>query len=210
MFRVPVSIAAAVAVLSACGPARAAERDRATTLRDVAAPVAPEVIARNGPNTVVRATRLADPLVIDGHLDEDAYRSVKSFGDFVQQEPHEGQPSTVPTQVWVFFDDTAIYVAARLSQDASIPIVGSDVRRDAPNQFDNDNFAVIFDTFLDRRNGFMFQTNPQGSLTDQLATDEGAGINRDWNTVWDLAINLQKKNRSGSLMISGAFKIAAV
>ena len=32
-------------------------------------------------------------------------------------------------------------------------MVANELRRDGPNQFDNDNFAVIFDTFRDRRNG---------------------------------------------------------
>ena len=44
----------------------------------------------------------------------------------------------------------------------------------------------LFDTFYDRRNGFMFQTNPLGALRDQQFGDEGQAINRDWNTVWDV------------------------
>jgi hypothetical protein len=151
------------------------------------APVAPEVIARDDQGHVtVRASRLTEAVVVDGRLDDPAYRDVKPFGDFIQQEPHEGQPSTFRTDVWLLFDDRAIYVAARCWQDASLPLVANELRRDAQNMFENDNFAVIFDTFHDRRNGFMFQTNPLGSINDQLMTDEGAGSNRDWNTVWDL------------------------
>src|SRR6266699_280248 len=58
-------------------------------------PVAPEVAARDLQRRLtVRATRLNEPLVLDGRLDEAIYTSVKSFGDFIQQEPHEGQPAT--------------------------------------------------------------------------------------------------------------------
>ena len=72
-------------------------------------------------------------------------------------------------------------------------MVANELRRDGPNSFDNDNFAVILDTFRDRRNGFMFQTNPLGAVNDQLMTDEGAVSNRDWNTVWDLRTSRDRR-----------------
>jgi hypothetical protein len=46
-------------------------------------------------------------------------------------------------------------------------------------------FGVIFDTFYDRRNGFLFYTNPLGARADQAVTDEG-NLNVDWNPVWDV------------------------
>jgi hypothetical protein len=49
--------------------------------------------------------------------------------------------------------------------------------------FQNDHFGVIFDTFHDRRNGFMFYVNAIGGFSDQQTTDE-RDTNRDWNTVW--------------------------
>ena len=58
-------------------------------------------------------------------------RDVPPFGDFVQQEPLEGQPATEKTEVWVFFDDENIYVGARLWEtDAGAPVT-SEMRRDA-------------------------------------------------------------------------------
>ena len=65
-------------------------------------------------------------------------------------------------------------------------MVANELRRDGQNVFDNDNFAVVLDTFRDRRNGVVFQTNPIGVIVDQQITDEGASFNRDWNTVWEV------------------------
>ena len=86
--------------------ARPAVRAVPPVARDaVTAPVAPDVINRDASGRVaIRATRLDTALTIDGHLDESTYRQVKSFGGFVQQEPQEGRPSSVSTDVWVFFD----------------------------------------------------------------------------------------------------------
>src|SRR5204863_5561475 len=57
--------------------------------------------------------------------------------------------------------------------------------RDTNQLRQNDTFGVIFDTFHDRRNGFLFYTNPLGARADQAVTDEG-NLNVDWNPVWDV------------------------
>ena len=44
---------------------------------------------------------------------------------------------------------------------------------------------VILDTFYDRRNGFLFLTNPLGAIFDGQVTDE-RNLNSDWNTVWNV------------------------
>ena len=47
----------------------------------------------------------------------------------------------------------------------------------------NDHFGVGFDTFYDRRSGFMFYANPIGGFSDYSIVDEGQP-NSDWNPVW--------------------------
>jgi hypothetical protein len=195
--------AAPVGAQPTSAPPSAASSVGASDPADAApAPVAPEVISRDARGRItIRATRIAEAPAIDGRLDDPPYSKVKPFGDFVQQEPHEGQAASVRTDVWVLFDDAAIYVSARCWQDASLRMVANELRRDGPNQFDNDNFAVILDTFRDRRNGFMFQTNPLGAVNDQLMTDEGAVSNRDWNTVWDLRTSRDRDGWSVEMAI---------
>src|SRR5512143_3710086 len=61
----------------------------------------------------VRAVRVGSPMRVDGRLDEEVYASTPAIGDFLQQEPNEGQPATEKTESWVFFDDNNIYVSAR-------------------------------------------------------------------------------------------------
>ena len=62
-------------------------------------------------------------------------------------------------------------------------MVANDMRRDSSNLSQNDNLAVEFDTFHDRRNGFLFFITPAGGMRDALVTDETT--NFDWNGVWD-------------------------
>ncbi len=149
-----------------------------------APPMAPEVVSRDQDGKVtLRAIALETPITLDGRLEENIYRRVPSISDFVQQEPHQGQPATEKTEVWVFFDDENIYVSARNWDTHPEKIVANELRRDARGIFNNDNFAVILDTFYDRRDGFLFHTNPLGALYDAQVIGE-RNVNSDWNTVW--------------------------
>ncbi|HQZ37860.1 MAG TPA: DUF5916 domain-containing protein [Vicinamibacterales bacterium] len=152
---------------------------------DPPAPVAPEVIVRgdNG-RVVVRATKLAVPLTIDGVLDEPLYREVKSIGDFIQTVPNEGEPSTERTEVWISYDANNFYLSCRCWDSAPPEAwTANELRRDTNQLRQNDLFGVLLDTFHDRRNGFNFYTNPLGARADQVVTNEG-NPNADWNPVW--------------------------
>ena len=151
-----------------------------------APPMAPEVVSRDHDGKVtLRAVALETPITLDGRLDENIYRRVPSISGFVQQEPHEGQPASEKIEVWVFFDDDNIYVSARNWNTHPEKIVANELRRDARGIFNNDHFAVILDTFYDRRDGFLFYTNPLGALFDAQVTGE-RNVNSDWNTVWNV------------------------
>jgi len=150
-------------------------------------PVPPAVIARDEAGRVtLRATRIAEPIVLDGKLDDSVYTRVPAVSDFVQQEPQEGEPATEKTEAWVLFDDENIYVSARCWDSHPERMIINEMRRDNFNIFQNENVTLVFDTFYDRRNGFFFQTNPLGALRDQAVGDEGQTNNQDWNTVWDV------------------------
>ncbi|HLE20708.1 MAG TPA: DUF5916 domain-containing protein [Vicinamibacteria bacterium] len=137
----------------------------------------------NGGRVTLRSTRLIEPIVLDGQLTESVYEEVSSISGFIQQEPREGEPATEQTEVWVFHDDANIYVAARCWDSHPERMVANEMRRDNNSIDNNENFAVIFDTFYDRRNGFLFHTNPLGAIFDGQVTDE-SNLNSDWNTVW--------------------------
>jgi hypothetical protein len=183
----PPIIACVLAAASAAAQSPPRPVAEASANQDPAPPVAPEVVSRgaNG-RTVVRATRLATPLRIDGQLDEEIYSTLKSLTDFIQAVPNEGEVSTERTEAWVMFDDDFIYITGRL-WDTAPPDkwVANELRRDTSQLRQNDSFGVLLDTFHDRRNGYHFYTNPLGGFADQIVTDEG-NPNVDWNPVWQV------------------------
>ena len=141
--------------------------------------------ATNGKSTV-RAIKLTEPLRFDGKLDDAVYTKYPGFEGLVQAAPKYGAPSTEKTEIWVMFDDKNIYVAAKC-YDSAPPEkwVVNELRRDTNQLRQNDHFGVAFDTFYDRRSGFLFYANPLGARADYSVVDEG-GSNTDWNPVWDV------------------------
>ena len=151
--------------------------------RAVTEPVPPAVMARDADGSVtVRAIRLNEPLVLDGRLDDPIYSATLPIDEFVQQEPREGAPATEKTEVWVFFDDANVYVSARLWEADSSRRVANEMRRDSFNIYNNDHFAVLFDTFYDRRSGYQFNSNALGGLADAQVVNEQP--NPNWNGLW--------------------------
>ena len=142
------------------------------------------VLTRDASGFTVRATRITTPMTIDGRLDEAVYAQVPAITEYIQQEPSEGAPITERTESWVMFDDANLYIVCRCWDSHPERIVANDMRRDSTNLRQNDNFAVVLDTFHDRRNGFLFYVTPAGGMFDGATSDERIN-NADWNTVWE-------------------------
>ena len=151
------------------------------------APVAPEVMARDEDGgATVRAIRLDGGLRLDGVLDEPVYETVPPITGLIQQLPDPGAPATERTDAWILFDETNVYVSARVWDSApESQWIANEMRRDTRQFRQNDTFTAFFDTFYDRRNGFNFSTNPLGARSDAQFTNEG-NPNSDWNPVWDV------------------------
>ncbi len=148
-----------------------------------APPVPPAVVNRDDSGkATVRAVRLATPPRIDGRLDEILYRAVPPISDFLQVEPRPGEPATDRTEVWIGFDDTAVFVSLRCWQDPD-RIAANDMRRDSYSE--DDYVDIALDTFHDGRNAVVFTIYASGGRFDAQITDERQ-MNVDWNPVWDL------------------------
>ncbi len=149
-----------------------------------APPLAPATISRDAEGrATIRAVRLSEPLRLDGSLDEAVYEDVAPVSGFIQQLPDNGAAATEQTEVWVFYDSQNVYVAARCLDSVPEALVANDMRRDSFQLIRNDNFAVLLDTFYDRRNAVGFMVNPIAGFFDYQITDE-SNPNSDWNPVW--------------------------
>ena len=131
----------------------------------------------------VTATETRLPIVIDGVLDEAAWRSASPASGFVQSEPNTGGAATEATEVRVLFDATTLYIGAYLHDSDPHGVVVNDIRKDFVDG-EQDTFEVIVDTFHDRQNGYAFITNVEGARADRQIANEGREINMSWDAVW--------------------------
>jgi hypothetical protein len=153
-------------------------------------PDAPAVISRDqSGRATIRAVRLDAPLRIDGNLDEPFYFTVLSISEFIQMEPHEGTNATEKTEVWLAFDRQQVYVSVRCWESQPERLIATEMRRDSPVIFREGQDAVgfMFDTFYDRRSGFIFNVNAIGGRTDGQFANERQ-YTGDWNPVWDVKV----------------------
>ena len=124
---------------------------------------------------------------IDGRLDEAAWASIEPITEFTQSEPQVGSPPSERTAVWITFDEDNLYFGARLWDSDPDGIVTGGMERDSPGIImeEMDSFGVTLDTFLDRRNSFIFFVNPVGGLKDGQGSDDGRSRDYGWNGVVD-------------------------
>ena len=150
-------------------------------------PTAPDVINRDDEGrATLRAVRIAEPLRIDGELNEAFYRNTAPISNFIQSLPNEGAVPSERTEAWVAFDGSNVYVSARVWDSAPESAwVANEMRRDAPSIELNDQFGVFLDTYYDRRNGVGFFVNPLGGFSDlQITNEEDANL--DWNPITEI------------------------
>jgi len=136
----------------------------------------------------VAAQRTAQPIAVDGSLDEGAWATVAPITELRQTVPDEGLPVTEGTEVRFLYDDAAIYVGARL-RDRS-PVTTRLARRDS-GLGDSDRFVVLLDSYHDHETAYRFWTNPSGVKGDAIVTGNGTGGgDSSWDPVWDLAVTV--------------------
>ncbi len=133
---------------------------------------------------VYEATRATSEIKLDGIPDEKAWEDAPKVTNFTQRELNEGEPVTELTQCALIYTEDRMYVAAWCWDTEPSKIMAKHMKRDFPYWTD-DNFEIIFDTFDDDQNGYVFVVNPNGARADVMTADDGQSFNIDWNGVWD-------------------------
>ncbi len=135
---------------------------------------------------LARASHLAPGQAprIDGRLDDAAWRGVTPIEDFEQQRPVESGAPSERTQVFIRYDDDAVYVGARMFREHPAEIARSVTRRDG--QGNAERLQVTFDTQRDRRTGYGFAVSAAGVRSDfhHSQDDEMRGRESQYDPVW--------------------------
>jgi len=113
-----------------------------------------------------------------------AATALQKISGFIQQQPSDGKPATRPTDVYIGYDASRLYVVWVCWDSNPHAVRAHLTRREAVTPPDDDYVELIIDTFHDQRHGFLFDVNPLGTQADALWT-EGSGADYSFDTVWD-------------------------
>ena len=142
------------------------------------------------PRPIALAVRRTGPIIVDGRIDEDAWKSAQVISDFRQFQPTEGARASQRTEVRILYDDQAIYIGARLydslgAQGIRAPLARRDQLLDGNgnngsfNSLTTDKLAVSFDTYHNHIDGAWFELNPAGVRGDEFNGDPS------WDPIWE-------------------------
>jgi len=159
--------------------------------------LAGQQIVPNGridPDTVPRpsleARRATSAITLDGSLEDAAWILADSTrGFFYESIPNQGTLSAERTVVRVLYDERYLYVGAEMYDSQADALVSAGMEQDFATQ-DSDIFGFALDTYLDRRNAFLFAINPAGALFDAQAFNDQQSVNRAWEGEVEVATEI--------------------
>jgi hypothetical protein len=136
---------------------------------------------------------------IDGRLSEALWKNAAKIDEFYQREPDTGQPVSKKTEVYLCYDEHFLYIGFRCYDDPR-EITAKEMARDV-SLGEDDRVQIIFDTFLDQRNGYWFQIGPLGSIGDAVISENGAAFNKEWDGLWEGKAQIHEEGWDAELKI---------
>jgi len=131
---------------------------------------------------VIHAVRANEQIKIDGILDENVWNNGQGETKLYQRDPAEGANPTEKTELFISYDDEAIYVAAKLYDSKPDSIVSRLGRRD--NFVSSDQFVFFIDPYHDKQTGYYFGIYVSGTLFDGVLFNDSWEDN-SWDGVWE-------------------------
>ncbi|NNM18915.1 MAG: carbohydrate binding family 9 domain-containing protein [Croceitalea sp.] len=124
-----------------------------------------------------------DEIIIDGALDEPIWETADSAKDFHQYFPVDTVMAQQKTDIKMLYSSTTLYIGITMNaagKDYIIPSLQRDFRGGGIDQI-----SLVFDTFNDGTNAFLFGINPYGVRREALIS--GGGTDRNgFTTSWDV------------------------
>ena len=136
----------------------------------------------------MKAARVATPPVIDGAL-EDVWFTSTPARDFGQYRPSLGATPDAATEVYVLYDDNALYVGWICREpDPARLVAGATVRDMFLN--DDDSIDLMLDATNSRKDCYDFMVNCRGTRYDGTVTQDGEDSGTEWDAYWEAKTNV--------------------
>ncbi|MCK5077379.1 MAG: carbohydrate binding family 9 domain-containing protein, partial [Calditrichia bacterium] len=133
----------------------------------------------------INALQIQSEIEVDGNLSEPAWQRAIRISNFTQRELEEGQTASEKTKVAILFDMNNLYIGVWCYDKSPEQLIARKMERDF-SWGGEDNFEIIIDTYHNRRDGYLFVTNPNGARADAMVLNNGQNFSMSWDGVWDV------------------------
>lgn len=140
------------------------------------------LLPAQGKDFSVAAIKTATAPDIDGRPIDNVWNDAPILTDFIQFEPHKGEPASVKTTVKILYDDNFIYFAF-ICFDPEPDKIVLGTQRDGLTM-GVDSVCVTLDTLHDMRTSYYFRTNPLGVQHDGRVSENGRIADLHWDGIW--------------------------
>ena len=131
----------------------------------------------------IEARSIAEPLTLDGRLNEPFWADVPVLTGFLQKSPDEGAPPANRTEVQFAYDGEYLYVGATNYIENRNDVSTIVTRRDRSGA--SDRIIISLDTYRDKRTAYSFSISAGGVRTDYYhATDSEHNRDYSFDPVW--------------------------
>jgi len=131
----------------------------------------------------VETSRTAEPIRIDGVLDDVGWNAAGRATGFVERSPGENVEPLVPTEAYITYDDDHVY-AAFVCTDDPATVRATMCQRDQYNR--DDAVGLLIDTYGDGVWAYEFFVNPYGIQKDLMWTSvqgDDVGFDMIWHSA---------------------------
>ena len=130
----------------------------------------------------LQVVQMNEEIILDGILDEAVWNQCIPATNFSQYWPSDTIPAKGQSEILFAYDEENLYVAATCHSLGNNFITES-LKRDYGFR-NTDNLSIMFDTYADNTNSFLFGVNAFGAIREATITNGGRARN-DFDNSWD-------------------------
>lgn len=173
-----------------------------STYAQTSAKPKPEFTGKTAPKQLA-AKRTTQKIIIDGELNDDAWKDASIATDFVEFRPKVGahEDAATKTIAYIMYSDEGIYFGGYVHERSKDSIATELKGRDG---FGNNDFiGLILDTYKDNLNGFEYFITPLNEQWDAKVAPNPNGNQEDfsWNAVWQSSAKIHADGWSFEMFI---------